>query len=356
MNFIRSYPSRRIKSAFTLVELLVSLAILAVLLTIIAQVLGQVQRVWSGANSKVAQFREARRAMDRITTNLSQATLHTYLQHYYGGADPFKPPSKTLNTAPLGYVRYSELQFVCGQASALVAGSGDQIGHAVFFQAPLGGATDITSATGAAFVNLPTALSACGYYVSYGSDTGFRPTFLNQRNHPERERFRLYEYRPPIESNSIYGDVTVPAANPGVPNPAWYANTADWSRPVAENIVYLVCSPKRVRSDNEGEPRDIAPNYAYNSSPGIVLPQGKTDYQLPPLVEITVVALDEASAKRMAETEGGARSLPSGLFTNATDTDFRRDVETLETYLNSKKLNYRIFTSTIPIRNSKWGL
>jgi uncharacterized protein (TIGR02599 family) len=356
MNFIRLHSRRRFTPAFTLVELLVSLAILAVLLTIIAQVLGQVQRVWSGANSKVAQFREARRAMDRITTNLSQATLHTYLQHFYGGADPFKPPSKTLIAAPLGYVRYSELQFICGQASALVAGGGDQIGHAVFFQAPLGGATDIASATGTAFVNLPTALSACGYYVSFGSDTRFRPAFLNQRNHPERERFRLYEYRPPIEANSIYGDVAVPASQPGVPSPAWYSRTAEWSRPVAENIIYLVCSPKRARSDNAGEPRDIAPKYAYDSSPGVALAQGKSDYQLPPLVEITVVALDENSAKRMAETDSGSRSLPTGLFTNATDSDFRRDIEKLEEYLNSKKFNYRIFTSTIPIRNSKWGL
>jgi uncharacterized protein (TIGR02599 family) len=348
--------SRPGHNGFTLVEVLVSLAVLAVLLTIIAQVLGQVQKVWSAANSRVAQFREARRAMDRISTNLGQATLHTYLQHYYGGADPFAPPSKSLNVAPQGYVRYSELQFICGPASALLGGSTNTAGHAVFFQAPLGGATNAVAGTGSAFVNLPTAMSACGYYVSYGSDERFRPPFLNQLSHPIRERFRLYEYRPTVDANVIYGDLTSPSPSPGVPATDWYTQTADWSRPVAENIIYLVISPKRAASDGPGDPRDISPAYTYNSSPGISLAQGNTHYQLPPLVEVSLVALDENSAKRLAETSGGSPQLPGGLFTTASDTQFRTDMESLEQFLNENKLNYRVFTATIPIRNSKWGL
>jgi uncharacterized protein (TIGR02599 family) len=130
----------RQRQGFTLVEVLVSLAVLAVLLTIIAQVLGQVQRVWSSANAKVAQFREARRAMDRISSNLSQATLNTYLQYFYAGPNPFLPPSAEQMTPPLGYVRFSELQFLSGPTAALLpGGAGQSPGHAVFFQAPLGG-------------------------------------------------------------------------------------------------------------------------------------------------------------------------------------------------------------------------
>lgn len=345
------------RQAFTLVEVLVALAVLAVLLTIIAQVLGQVQRVWSSANSKVAQFREARRAMDRISSTLAQATMNTSLQYYYAGGNPFLPPSANLAAPPSGYVRYSDLQFLCGPSQGLVANTAPTAGHAVFFQAPLGGAMNVSAGGATSFVNMPTALSACGYYVAFEADNAFRPPFLNQRGHAQRLRFRLYEYRPPIDQNLIYKDIGNPDPNPGVPQPDWFSLSAAWSRPVAENIIFLVFSPKRPLTDSSsGDPRDIAPNYQYNSSPGINLPQAPQDYQLPPLVEIVLVALDDVSAQRFVENMGGRPSLPEGLFTNATDNAFRQDIERVEDYLNQMKLNYRVFTATVPIRNSKWGL
>lgn len=355
MNFFSvTPPSNRKNGAFTLVEVLVSLAILAVLLTIIAQVLGQVQRVWSSANSRVAQFREARRAMERITSNLSQATLNTYFQYFYGGGNPIVPPNSQLRAGPLGYVRFSELQFISGPSSSVLQLSETQSpGHSVFFQAPLGGGLEGVAGAGG-YINLPTSLSACGYYLSFGTDRNFRPSFLNQRSHPERLRYRLMEYRPPIENNIIY-DQASGAGAPGVPNPDWYRQIDLWSRPVAENIILMVISPKRPLVDGSGDPRDIAPNYAYDSSGnGMALAQAPQDYQLPPLVEITLVALDETSAQRLAEQGQGA--VGQGLFTQASNQAFRSDVESLEQQLNNQKLNYRIFTSTIAIRGSKWGL
>lgn len=359
---VRSNQPRARRRAFTLVEVLVSLAVLAVLLTIIAQVLGQVQRVWSTANSRVAQFREARRAMERIVSNLSQATMNTYLAYHYGpagaGNNPLVPSSTQVNSGPVGYVRYSELQFLCGQSSNLLGLSASESpGHAVFFQAPLGGA--LTAATGAnSFVNLPTALSACGYFLQYGDDTAFRPSFLNAKNVPPRRRFRLMEYRPPIEANVIYPDLAGGGVNPGVPNPDWYNQVNRWARPVAENIVYLVISPKTPVADaTAGDARQIAPDYSYDTSRnGINLGQAPTDFQLPPLVEVTLVALDEPSAQRLDELSGGTSILPTNLFNNATDERFRADVQQLETTLNEQKINYRVFSTTISIRNSKWGL
>lgn len=354
---------------FTLVEVLVSLAVLAVLLTIIAQVLGQVQRVWSSANSRVAQFREARRAMDRIVSNLSQATMNTYLSYYYGGGgNPLIPSSMTINSGPAGYVRYSELQFLCGPSQSLTGLSvAESPGHAVFFQAPLGGALTAPGAGGGEFVNLPTALSACGYFIRFGEDRNFRPPFLNQRNHSPRRRFRLMEYRPPIEENVIYPDLSSAAA-PGAPDPSWYnridtvesngGSSSGWARMVAENIVYMAISPKLPISDTPGDPRSIAPDYSYDTSEnGVILPQAQTDFQLPPLIEVALVALDETSAQRFVEeTEGGSPVWPNGLFNSASDETFRNDLLRIEELLNTRKLNYRIFTTTIPLRNSKWGL
>ncbi len=342
---------------FTLVELLVSLAVLAVLLVVIAQVLGQVQRVWSSANSKVAQFREARRAMDRIQNNLSQATMNTYLQYFYTAASPFVPPSATQMTAPTGYVRFSELQFLTGSATNLVAGGGESTnpGHAVFFQAPLGGAID----NAGAYVNLPTALTACGYFIEFGADNDFRPPFLNQIGHPERRRYRLFEYRTSIINNAIYKDIAAVDNNPGVPNDQWYRNPSpETRRPVAENIIYMVISPKRAAVGPQGgDPRDIASQYAYDSSAnGVNLNQTPQDFQLPPLIEVTLIALDEESARRLVQDSGGTPNLPGGLFTNASEANFRSDLERLENMLNERKLNYRVFNTTVPIRNSKWGL
>jgi uncharacterized protein (TIGR02599 family) len=348
-------PTRRQDvRGFTLVEVLVSLAILAVLLTIIAQVLGQVQRVWSSANSRVAQFREARRAMERITSNLSQATLNTYFQYFYGGGNPIVPPNSQLRAGPLGYVRFSELQFISGPSSTVLSLSATESpGHAVFFQAPLGGGLEGLAGSNG-YINLPTGLSACGYYLSFGSDRNFRPGFLNQRSHPERERYRLMEYRPPLENNVIY-DQGAGGGAPGVPNPNWYRQITNWSRPVAENIVLMIISPKRPVFDGTGDPRDIAPDYLYDSSAnGMNLNQAAQDFQLPPLVEVTLVALDEVSAQRLADQRGSA--VGRGLFTQATDQTFRSDIEALEVQLNNQKLNYRVFTATVAIRGSKWGL
>jgi uncharacterized protein (TIGR02599 family) len=339
------------KKGFTIVEVLVSMAVLIVLLTIIAQVLGSVQKVWSSANSKVAQFREARRAMERISNNLRQASLNTYLHYYYGGSDPLQPPNQFLSTGPQGYVRYSELQFVCGPARSLISGGGaNSPGHAIFFQAPLGGGLQ---AGAGAYVSLPTALSACGYYLQYGTDRPFRPEFLNQRGHPERTRFRLIEYRPPIQNNVIYDESG--SSTPGVPSPAWYQNVGAWSRPVAENIVMLVFSPKRAIADGSGDPRDIAPNYSYDSAGnGIRLVQSPQDYQLPPMIEVTLIAVDETSAERLAER--GTPNLGNGLFTNASDSRMRADIDSIEQQFISQRINYRVFTTTVALRSSKWGL
>jgi uncharacterized protein (TIGR02599 family) len=126
---------------FTLVEIMVSLAVLTILLLISAQVIGQVQSTWSASNARVSQFREARIAFDILSRNLSQATLNTYIDYdnnYLATAGS----SSATSTAPSNYIRRSELQFVCGPASSLVTATGggpsELPGHAVFFQAPLG--------------------------------------------------------------------------------------------------------------------------------------------------------------------------------------------------------------------------
>jgi uncharacterized protein (TIGR02599 family) len=47
---------------FTLIELLVSMTFLVILMLVVSQVVGIVQRTWVRSNSRVSQFREARTA------------------------------------------------------------------------------------------------------------------------------------------------------------------------------------------------------------------------------------------------------------------------------------------------------
>ena len=74
----KRWSSRLPACAFTLIELLVSVTFLVVLMLVITEMLGLVQRTWVRTNSRVSQFREARMAFDALSRNLGQAVLNTY--------------------------------------------------------------------------------------------------------------------------------------------------------------------------------------------------------------------------------------------------------------------------------------
>src|SRR5678816_1104846 len=68
---------RRCTAAFTIVEMLVSTAILGLLMVLLLSTVDQTQRVWLRSSNKVAQFQAARTAFEALTRNLTQATLNT---------------------------------------------------------------------------------------------------------------------------------------------------------------------------------------------------------------------------------------------------------------------------------------
>ena len=63
---------------FTLVELLLSTALIALLLLLFVSMVEQTGKIWTRTSSKVSQFQATRAAFDAMTRNLSQATLNTY--------------------------------------------------------------------------------------------------------------------------------------------------------------------------------------------------------------------------------------------------------------------------------------
>lgn len=377
MKILRPNPALR-RAAFTLVEIMVSLAVLTILLLISAQVIGQVQSTWSASNARVSQFREARIAFDILSRNLSQATLNTYIDYdsnYLATAGS----SSAASSSPANYIRRSELQFVCGPASSLVTATGGSSaelpGHAVFFQAPLG----VTSTP--AYAGLDRLMCARGYFVHFSSDSFWRPSFLPPGN--EKYRYRLMEYSPPTELNTIYSAALQVAGNPAQAMPRnWFearagvspraagqkeAGAAMLTRPVADNIVALIISPRReMRSAQEVEgasgPTQIAPSYFYDSSARDNIgyapaPQG-TQHLLPPLVKIVLVAIDERSADMLSQTSGGSTpplsTMVSSSLTRAQNLD--SEVDEIVRQLRQKRVNYRVFSATIQLRGSKWSI
>jgi uncharacterized protein (TIGR02599 family) len=379
MNFLTSsYPrAEKVRlRGFTLVEIMVSLAVLTILLLISAQVIGQVQSTWSASNARVSQFREARVAFDILSRNISQATLNTYID--YDSNYLATAASAGASAAPSNYVRRSELQFICGPASTLVtSGGGPNFlpGHAVFFQAPLG----VTSTP--AFSGLDRLLCARGYFVQFSSDKFWRPNFLPPGN--ERFRYRLMEYSPPTELNTVYAYAAQNAGNLSSPlSRNWFSERAGvvtnaaqsaagaimLTRPVADNIIALIISPRReLKNPQEVEaasgPTQIAADYTYDSSERDNIgyapsPQG-TQHLLPPLVRIVLIAVDEKSADMLSMGSGGGATPPLGTTVSGTLSqahNLEAEVQEIVKQLNQKRLNYRVFSSTIQLRGSKWSI
>lgn len=339
--------------AFTLVELLVSMVVLSIIMFVSASFVTQTQKTWTQSSARVEQFREARMAFETLTQSLRQATLNPYMTYKYNsGATPTVPASK--EEAPQAYLRHSELQFICGPvADLLTSASGGVLAtHGVFFQAPMG----VTERDG--YEALNRLLCGRGYFIMQSDDVAFRPAHVTQ----SRNRFRLWEYRPPAERNTVYATTNNGWFKDAAGEAVAASETADrpsFSRPVAENIIALIISPRvtKVDADLAGkDPTWIAPNYAFDSldvaGATSSNPQG-TQHLLPPVLQVTLVAVDEASAARLAE-EGTAGLVPANAFKNCSQ--FETDLASLENSLIGRKANYRIFSSTVALRNSKWNL
>lgn len=319
------------------------MVILAMMMLIITSVIGQAQRSWRSASSRVSQFREARQAFDTVTRNLRQATIDTSRDFYYSNGTPV--PATPLE-APAGYRVQAKLGFKIDRADNIVKGAGGSAnlpGHAVVFQAPLG-------KTGDSFFDpLNNLLCARGYFVMFGSDSDFVPRKLASRLQ-SKYRYRLMEYQPNTEDNTVYG----PDARD------WttlnYTRVQENIHPVAENIVMLALGASFTpASTGASTAPDLASaassefQYVYDS---YVEGGGLgSAYRLPHTVQVVMVAMDEESASRLAQQLGSSAPNPVGAsgasFT--TPSQLKGDLEKLTNYMNEKRINYRVFSSSVLI-------
>ena len=350
LSFRTSRDSDR-RCGFTLLELLVSVAVLAILLVVVAQAVSGTGAVWKRTSNKGEQFREGRAALESISRTLSQATLNPYWDYL----------RTSVTAPPTGYIRQSELRFLSGPASALGLG-GNRFSHGMFFQSPLG----LTS-TPATTAGLQRLLNTCGYFIEFGSDASFRPSFLGSL--PERYRYRLVEMRQPSDQLTIY-NFTSGADATGQPKALaytgreWCLSPLSASNPpvqvLAENIVAMVVLPQLSEADQTANgltPASLAPDYLYDSSgdgqkSANALLGSKN--QLPPVIEVKLVAIDEASARR-CDKGSAIPDYGAGTLFDTDAVNIAQRLADLETALRAKGISYEVLTAKIAVPGSKWS-
>ena len=343
------------RRAFTLVEMLVSVAIVALLTLVLVQMTSATSNIWQYTNSRSEQFNHASQAFEAITRRLSQATLNTYWD-YADSKNGFSTSTATIT--PTKYQRQSQLRFLTDKATTLFAldttgkiPSAPRYGNAIFFQAPLGYTEDLVN-----FGGMPNLLNTWGYYLEFSPEN--RPKIiegLGTSAPPQRYRYRLMEMMEPSNILGVYRSA------PGAVD--WFttglAPDTLTTHLLAENIIQLVILPRLSKQDELAKPAPLAlaPNYRYDSTMATIKPAA-TDTrwlnQLPPVVQVTMVAIDEPSAARA--TRGSTEpAFHTALSTFTTSAQYDSDLAALQTALVTAKLNYRVFTSNVSIRGARWS-
>lgn len=358
---MRLPPARQQAAAtrrgFTLVELLVSCAILALITVLLSKMVGLTVSAWTKTQSKAEQFQQAREAFDAVTRRLSEATLNTYSDYVDANGDA-RTSANSNTFVPARYVRQSELRFLCGPGISV----GDPpdpafATHQVFFQAPEGRQTDGGE--------LKDLLNTIGFFVKLGDDTAFLPSVLAaDADSHTRQRFRLLQMIEPSEKLSVY---KYTAGQSDYNGKEWFQDAlTDGSgiSIVSENVIALVLLPMLTEQDQGTTYNDasLAPAYLYDSTVASATAALNAKNQLPPVVKVTLVALDEASSNRMTDADREAlKTHLDGLFQavgstlDATLPGYAHDLQDLEDYLIAKRLNYRIFSSNVSLKAAKWS-
>jgi uncharacterized protein (TIGR02599 family) len=311
-------------AAFTILEVLVASAVFIMLLGLLMSTISQTSTVTRRATEKVSAFQGARSAFELLTSKLSQATMNSYWD--------YDSP-----TTPTKYIRKSELHFIVGPAGQDSLPGTSGTGQAVFFQAPGGVTGDAT------YSGMDNLLNAFGYYIDYKEESGlaFQTTAATTYRYRLMRSVVNTEYLEVYTDNSTLGSAWISGNNSAV---------------VAENIVYMAIWPRKATSEDSAG-NALTTTFAYNSRLNATSsPQPDTANQLPPTVQVTLVAIDETSAQRFCTSSTAPTQISSafsGLFTTSSVSQFESDLETLAQQLTANGVNFRVFTTIVPMRESK---
>jgi uncharacterized protein (TIGR02599 family) len=311
-------------AGFTILEVLVASTVFILLLGLLMSTISQTSTVTRRATEKVSAFQGARSAFELLTSKLSQATMNSYWD--------YDSP-----TTPTKYIRKSELHFIVGPAGQDSLPGTSGTGQAVFFQAPGGVTGDAT------YSGMDNLLNAFGYYIDYKEESGlaFQTTAATTYRYRLMRSVVNTEYLEVYTDNSTLGSAWISGNNSAV---------------VAENIVYMAIWPRKATSE-DSVGNALTTTFAYNSRLNATSsPQPDTANQLPPTVQVTLVAIDETSAQRFCTSSTAPTQISSafsGLFTTSSVSQFESDLETLTQQMTANGVTFRVFTTIVPMRESK---
>lgn len=329
------------KHAFSLVEMMVAVVVLAILLGIIAAITSTVGKTVRWTSAKIDAFASSRSAFDLMGRKLSTATLNSYWDY----DDPLNPSL---------YRRESNLHFLVRQNR-----QNSGYGQEIYFTAPESYSVD------AGVQSLSDLLNACGFFVEYGNNDGFRPGTVTK----ERWRYRLMQGLQPTENLMIY-NASPPATTVKADIQSYwttYWNDREWITdispdgtavaPLADNVIALIVWP-RLSAGEDPDGLRLTEDYQYDSkSDQFLVPQPVTANQLPPTVQVTLVTISEASAVRLdtkSNTPPAAiENALSGKFTDPAKHE--DDLEAMADSLTAARVEFQIFNTSITLRESKWS-
>ncbi len=304
---------------------MVATVVFSLILVILLGIVSHTSALTRQAGERITTFQVARTAFDLLAEKISQATLNTYWDY----DNPNRPER---------YLRSSELHFVVGKAGEEGLPGTQGTGQAVFFQVPLGisAESDIGGLT--------DLLNACGFYILYGATDALPPPF------PEavpRYRYQLMQVLEVSEDLSVYdsGDTR-----------DWIPGLARHAIPIAENVIYFSVWPRRSPGEDPAG-NALSTDFSYDSRLNArQSPQPITANQMPPLLQLTMIVIDETSAQRFCLHDVPPVEIADSfadMLQNSTDAEFSENLDTVESELAALGLNFRVFSALIPIRESK---
>lgn len=322
--------------AFSLIELLVSMTILSLMILMVSFMLAEVEGGWSRVRGRSVEFRDARNALETIANRISQARIDTYWDYEMDQG------------LPIRYRKSSHLHFVTGKAADLMPDSlVKPSGSSVFFEAPFG-MTQEQDLKG-----LSSLLNGWGYFAGFGGDAEWLPLFARGRVQ-ERYRFRLFEYHLPTEKLALHSEET----------PTGYRWITDHLESknvslLAENVILFLIHP--VSSMEVDNAHQLAENYEFDSRAYELAPDQpnaeRARHELPPMILMTMVAVAEADFARFQQDRSDG--VPEVFDVEkiapfSKSIDFEKDLQRLEEHLQENRIDYRVFSTAIGLRSSKW--
>ncbi|MFV0338372.1 MAG: hypothetical protein ACK5LK_09055, partial [Chthoniobacterales bacterium] len=167
-------------------------------------------------------------------------------------------------------------------------------------------------------------------------------------------RFRLMQFTQSLQDLGVFK-----AANAG--GTGWFtsgsapAGDISSTRPLAENIIALIILPKLADADNPSGTSLVGDDFSYDSrttwSGSSTQPVQMN--QLPPLIHVVMVAIDEPSAQRYCTSTTPPNFGQDSLFKNPDNLE--DDLKEMEKNLREKNISYEIFRADIGIRGAKWS-